>query len=370
MSKILEKIFSIKNVENYNIITIFGVQFKHRNKLYSLIQENLNNIKSIYNWCTNYRLYSNEMEKHFIQPFIEYIGKRDFREKYLNCIKYLENEEIAKLNTIIKRIQIIQENPTQQVYDFYSHEEKQKLYDFWHNFVNKIIKIDENLYVYNQYKLPENLFGASLWYYNMNLGEIKNINKIKNKYIIDAGASVGDSAVLLSKYTNQKVMAFEPIPSNYNLIPKTCELNNIKNVVPINKALYNINTTLDFYIDKADNMVAAPGSSIEKPISGNCAHKIQVEAITLDSYVKENNLEVGLIKTDLEGVEQKFLEGAVETIKQQKPVLLISIYHKPEDLFEIIPFIANLNLGYKFKIIRDIDVSFLIETSVLAEVME
>ncbi|WP_242004493.1 FkbM family methyltransferase [Brachyspira aalborgi] len=94
----------------------------------------------------------------------------------------------------------------------------------------------------------------------------------------------------------------------------------------------------------------------------------KVKMVTLDSYVKENNIEVGLIKTDLEGFEQPFLRGAIETIKKQKPVLIISIYHNYSDFFEIKPMIENLNLSYKFKIVKPKSIQVITETKLLAEV--
>jgi FkbM family methyltransferase len=47
-----------------------------------------------------------------------------------------------------------------------------------------------------------------------------------------------------------------------------------------------------------------------------------VKVDTLDNYVTRHNLQVGLIKVDIEGYEQKFLAGAVNTIKKQKPIFL------------------------------------------------
>jgi hypothetical protein len=55
-----------------------------------------------------------------------------------------------------------------------------------------------------------------------------------------------------------------------------------------------------------------------------------------------------VIKLDVEGLESEIIRGAIESIKKYKPVLLISIYHTPEDFFHIKPFIENLNLGYNF----------------------
>ena len=46
---------------------------------------------------------------------------------------------------------------------------------------------------------------------------------------------------------------------------------------------------------------------------------------------------VDFIKMDIEGAEKKALLGARETIKKYKPLLVVCIYHRQEDFFEI-PF--------------------------------
>jgi len=58
------------------------------------------------------------------------------------------------------------------------------------------------------------------------------------------------------------------------------------------------------------------------------------------------------------------LKGAINTIITQKPILHISIYHKVSDFFDIIPWIANLNLGYEFKIVKEQPWSFIVDTIV------
>ena len=72
---------------------------------------------------------------------------------------------------------------------------------------------------------------------------------------------------------------------------------------------------------------------------------IQVEPIKVD---KE-------IKTDVEGFEQQLLDGAINTIKEQKPILLISIYHNYHDFYKIKPWLESLNLGYKFNFFKGCD---------------
>ena len=73
-------------------------------------------------------------------------------------------------------------------------------------------------------------------------------------------------------------------------------------------------------------------------------------------------MDVGLITVDVEGAEKDLLSGAIETIKSQKPMLFISIYHSVEDFFEIKPWIENLDLGYKFEIIKEQPWTFIADT--------
>ena len=78
----------------------------------------------------------------------------------------------------------------------------------------------------------------------------------------------------------------------------------------------------------------------------------EVEMVTIDEVVAQHQLEVGLIKLDVEGVEPDIIQGALTTIKEQKPLLVIAFYHQPEEFYELKPFLESLNLGYKFRVRR------------------
>lgn len=214
--------------------------------------------------------------------------------------------------------------------------------------------------------MPENNFEMEAFYGKYGMDYVKNLNQVKNKNIIDAGGYIGDSAILFSDYTDKNVYSFEPFLHHYNMMLKTIELNEKNNIIPVNIALGNENKELSLYSSGNLNM----GLSIEANSKQSDINQIEnkVKMVTLDSYVKENNIEVGLIKTDLEGFEQPFLKGAINTIKEQKPVLIISIYHNYSDFFEIKPMIENLNLGYKFKIVKPKSIQVITETKLLAEV--
>jgi len=90
--------------------------------------------------------------------------------------------------------------------------------------------------------------------------------------------------------------------------------------------------------------------------------------ITLDSFVDKFGLEVGLIKVDIEGYEREFLKGAEKTIREQRPTLIISIYHHAADFFDIKPIIESWNLGYRFKVYKPVDFSISREVLLIAEI--
>jgi len=70
----------------------------------------------------------------------------------------------------------------------------------------------------------------------------------------------------------------------------------------------------------------------------------------LDSFVLENNLKVGFIKADLEGVGLEGTLGMAETIRRDRPVLAISIYHNPKEFFEIKPALDEITKGLDYKL--------------------
>lgn len=57
---------------------------------------------------------------------------------------------------------------------------------------------------------------------------------------------------------------------------------------------------------------------------------------------------IDLIKMDIEGDELLALKGAKTHIKNDNPILLVSIYHKNNHLWQIPQYIHSINKNYKF----------------------
>ena len=236
----------------------------------------------------------------------------------------------------------------------------------YEEFFPNIFKLSENLYFYNGYFFPSNFCEISvMWHkHSLDILEPQTLAKMRQKDFIDVGACIGDSAVLFEReFCDKIVYAFEPTKKNFELMQRSVNLNNAKRIVPVNLGLgARVGELIIHY--NADNI---GGSSA---LWGETQTAETTKITTLDSFVRENKIEVGFIKVDIEGFEMEFLKGAKETIMQQKPAMLISIYHQPSDYFGIKPLIESWNLGYKFKIHKGVDFSIAGETALYCEILE
>mgnify|MGYP002307739299 CR=1 FL=1 len=277
--------------------------------------------------------------------FSDAMNREDSAQRFSALISGLDNESRNTVSDIIHRMGMIADG-NKSLQDVYTQREQEEFVRMNDEFSSKIVKLNDNLYYYNGYYLPVNQFDSSVFYSKYAIDELTTLDSVRNKDIIDAGGYVGDTALLFSSYTDKSIHVFEASPSNMDIIRETIRLNQLENIVPVSKALGEKSGTATFSLGERNSC----NSLVERP-GYNYPNHIEVPVITLDDYVRENNLEVGLIKVDIEGGEQLLLKGAVETIRTQHPILLISIYHSANDFFEIKPMIEKMCDKYTFRII-------------------
>ncbi len=73
-----------------------------------------------------------------------------------------------------------------------------------------------------------------------------------------------------------------------------------------------------------------------------------IDIYALDEVCKGENIR--FIKADVEGYEMDMLRGAERIIKEYKPCLAISLYHKLTGYYEIPLYIKSLVPEYKMKV--------------------
>lgn len=115
----------------------------------------------------------------------------------------------------------------------------------------------------------------------------QTLEAMKHKDFIDVGGFIGDSAVLFEReFCDKNIYTFEPTKENFRLLKRTLELNNSKRIIPINKGLGSESGTAQICINESSSSIVAHHSDEMK-----VAH-----IITLDSFVRENNIKVALSK--------------------------------------------------------------------------
>ena len=179
------------------------------------------------------------------------------------------------------------------------------------------------------------------------LPELNDSRKVEEIFV-DAGSFDGRTSILFSKWcknnnhSTKKISAYAFEPDKNNALK--CSINLSENFEypeqgggkfqVVVKGLWNKKETISF-------QSSANGTS---RISDQGEGKIEVDR--LDNMISSDE-QITFIKMDLEGAEYEALLGARNIIEKCKPKLAISLYHKPEDVWELPALILEMNPNYK-----------------------
>lgn len=159
--------------------------------------------------------------------------------------------------------------------------------------------------------------------------------KLQDEYFVDAGALNGETTkYFLDHFQNGHAYVFEPNAEQMAISKE--RLKDDFNVKFFPYGVYDENTSMRFDLRNGD----AGSAKISK--TGEC----KIEVRKLDDLLGDQK--VTFIKMDIEGSELAALRGAEQIIRTQKPKLAISVYHKPEDIWEIPSLILKFCPEYKF----------------------
>lgn len=135
-----------------------------------------------------------------------------------------------------------------------------------------------------------------------------NMYNIKDNFntIIDIGAHIGGTTLYAAK-KGITVYAIEPDPTNYKMLLKNIESNNLEDkVVSINEAC-GVEGIRKFYIHGSNSGVAGLKGN---PARAGVHEEISVKVSTLDSLIEKYNIKhCDLLKIDCEGAEYEILFG-------------------------------------------------------------
>ena len=283
---------------------------------------------------------------------------------------------LAELNTFFQRVN--PKNIFSSIYAYYRTYENYKdvllniargKYPFRAKLRNgRSVEISNHLIAYfytvyfNKYQdvkldnftLEFTFYGKKLRFYGWKKGNVEEIfvfNEydaldIKDRIVIDVGASIADSTVYFALKGAKKVIAFEPFPKIFSIAEKNIKENNVESKVTLVNAgcgydgKVNINTDLE---------TDASASLIDQK------YGIEIPVYSLDSIVSKYNIEEGsILKADCEGCEYPLiLQSSKDSISKFYQIIIEYHYgYKP-----IVERLRELNFKVKYTLPKVVVIS-------------
>jgi len=179
-----------------------------------------------------------------------------------------------------------------------------------------ITVMGHRMYVDRKDSLSLAIFGI----YEPETTQLLEANLRPGDVVIDVGANIGWFTLLAARCVGDqgKVYAFEPDPSNFEILSKNVALNGYKNVVPEQKAVSSSAGWVDLFLDEAN---LGGHSTIPNE---NSKKLVRVESIRLDDYPPIIGREINLIKMDVEGGEGNVLRGMPNLVGRNQRLSIIT----------------------------------------------
>ena len=143
--------------------------------------------------------------------------------------------------------------------------------------------------------------------------------------VVDIGANIGLHTLNMARIVGNtgQVFAFEPDPSNFEILKKNVKINNYKNIILEQKAVGDKHGKATLY--QSDN----PINHRIFPQTERATNQVQVELTNLDNYFDSDMIDkINFIKIDVEGMEFGVLKGMKNILKNNKKI---------KTLFEFVP---------------------------------
>jgi len=229
----------------------------------------------------------------------------------------------------------------------------------------KTVNISQSIKIINYYK-NDNVIGKCLsdgFYPDASKIKIIEENRIKNKNLLDIGAFIGSTSLLMAELVlneDSVVYAFEPV--YFECLEKNIKDNGLHNkILAYQCGLSSVNGFVENPRTEFTSKSNYGGQSLLLLHEKNINHYLIKEPIDntielkrLDDFKLKN---LGLIKIDVEGMELEVLKGGIDTIRNSNyPPIIIEIWdvvdwrknfpeYYQKNILEITSFLQQL--GYK-----------------------
>ena len=193
-----------------------------------------------------------------------------------------------------------------------------------------LFAILNNWYCYDFKNLSDCMNKTFLHYFDLDI-----VPSFNNKVFVDIGSYIGDTVQdFIDTYKKyKKIYCYEMTAESMAIVKEN--LSKYENIIYNNKAVSN-NNRLGYFttelIDASTNKLVTNGN-------------VEIEIVSLDNDITES---IDMIKMDIEGEEYNALLGCKNHIINDRPILMISVYHNNEDLWKLPKLIDEFNNKYDF----------------------
>jgi FkbM family methyltransferase len=140
----------------------------------------------------------------------------------------------------------------------------------------------------------------------------------------DIGANIGLYTIFAAKRVGRtgKVISFEPQSETFRRMIKNIQLNNLINIITVNKAVGDVDGFITILQDE-DSAKSFVSKSVEKEKNPDT-----IEVINFDSFIKKQQIyNIDYLKIDVEGFEYNVLIGMKNFLKNTPPkIIQIELY--------------------------------------------
>jgi len=175
--------------------------------------------------------------------------------------------------------------------------------------------------------------------YLMHSGVIK-----EGDAVLDIGANIGYYVLIESQLVGEKgkVYAVEPVRSNFELLEKNVQLNNLKNVSTFQFAFGEKDAKSEIYVTDKSNLCAMNRDAV----GGKILFTQEVPMLTVDTFFKDK-APPDFIRMDVEGYEYQVVKGMAKTLKGNIKILIElhpwRPYLEPERMDELFDILERNN---------------------------
>lgn len=207
------------------------------------------------------------------------------------------------------------------------------------------MRVDKNSY----------MGGSIYWTGYHHINEFLFLRKtLKNDMVfVDAGANQGEFTLFAaSKLSSGKVIAFEPVSSNYTSLTTNIRLNGLSNIEACHFGLLDKESKLPIYTSLDEELHAGRHEGLSTLFASDSRSTLEeeIDLKVFDDLFFDQLERFDFLKIDVEGAELFALKGMRKSLEKFHPVVLIEMNNETftdagYSMEEMVRFFVDL--GYK-----------------------